>query len=341
MFVSEILSEAEYKIVPFGTGRSKKFNIVSVDSGQVVGSARNRFMAQNQIKSLTKQPSPADQLKAKSSNTVDRTKGVKAADDYLDKKGVKDKTVKSNTPKPDAFEPPKGGLISKTKEGIKNFAKKVGGGAAGGILFFAVSVDDFLADVETFAKAYEKTGCNIRDKRMNAAQIRFADRLTSNVSATFLGIATGALSIKYAKKILNVLRLGALFAGPMGWIGYLLTWVGAEAAMYAIIKMFEAKWFHAAISDYLMNTTFTKRNLRDWSIGLGYITKDSPCYSQAPGFIRNEAVELDEGQMIFETVTKAEIKSGIKDLIVNDPKMLALMKKAKRNKARDIKAKVT
>ena len=57
--------------------------------------------------------------------------------------------------------------------------------------------------------------------------------------------------------------------------------------------------------------------------------------------MRNEAVGDEDQNMVFETVSKAEIKSGIKDIIVNDPKMMTLMKKAKRNKEKGIKAKAS
>ena len=343
MFVSEILSEAEFKVVPFGSGRNKKFNIVSVDTGQVVGSAKNRAMAQNQIKSLTKTTSPADKLKAKatSPNTVDRSKGVKAANDYLDDKGVKDKDVKK-AGEPDKAKTPvkEPGKIAKTAQGIKNFASKAGGGVAGSLVFMFVTVDTLMADLETYANVYKKTDCNLRDKRMNAAQVRFGDRLTSNVMATCVALVGTGLAIKAVKKILMVLRAGALFAGPAGWIGYLISWVGAEAAIYAMVKMLEAKWFHAAISDYLMNACFTKRQLVRLASGVGIIGPDHPYYQKSAGFIRKEAVGDEDQDVVFETVSKSEIKAGIKDLIVSDPKMLALMKKAKKNKEKGVKAEV-
>ena len=343
MFVSEILSEAEYKVVPFGSGRNKKFNIVSVDSGQVVGSAKNRAMAQNQIKSLTQTTSPADKLKAKatSSNTVDRSKGVKGANDYLDDKGVKDKDIKKAGEPAKVKTPVKEpGRIAKTAQGLKNFADKAGGGVAGSLVFMFVTVDTLMADLETYANVYKKTDCNLRDNRMNAAQVRFGDRLTSNVMATALALVGTGLAIKAVKKILMVLRAGALFAGPAGWIGYLISWVGAEAAIYAMVKMLEAKWFHAAISDYLMNTAFTKRQLVRLASGFGIIGPDHPCYQKSAGFIRKEAVGDEDQDVVFETVSKSEIKAGIKDLIVGDPKMLALMKKAKKNKEKGVKAEV-
>lgn len=341
MFVSEILSEAEYKVVPFGSGRNKKFNIVSVDSGQVVGSAKNRAMAQNQIKSLTQTTSPADKLKAKatSSNTVDRSKGVKGANDYLDDKGVKDKDIKKAGEPAKVKTPVKEpGRIAKTAQGLKNFVG--GGGVAGSLVFMFVTVDTLMADLETYANVYKKTDCNLRDNRMNAAQVRFGDRLTSNVMATCVALVGTGLAIKAVKKILMVLRAGALFAGPAGWIGYLISWVGAEAAIYAMVKMLEAKWFHAAISDYLMNTAFTKRQLVRLASGFGIIGPDHPCYQKSAGFIRKEAVGDEDQDVVFETVSKSEIKAGIKDLIVGDPKMLALMKKAKKNKEKGVKAEV-
>ena len=346
MFVSEILKEAEYKVSVTGTGRSKSFNVINVDTGDTVGRHRNRAMAQNQMKSLSpKALSPADKLKNianQQGQNVDRSKGTRAADKYLDKKGIEkpDANPKADVDaKPDKLKTPKSGFLARTSSKLKAVGAAIGGRGAGLILFLFVGADQFFRDLQVFAKVYEKEGCVKGTPNVNKAQVRFADRLTSNIMATLTAIVATGVAMAMVKKILMVLRAGALFAGPVGWIGYLITWVGAEAAIYAVIKMLEAKWFHAALSDFLMKSTFTQRSLVDFCVTFRYITKDSSCYSKVPGFIRKESLEVDNFQEpIFETVTKSEIKTGIKDIIMNDPKMLALMKKAKRNKAKGIKA---
>ena len=102
MFVSEILSEQDFKV----TGDAKSgWKIIGpggiVDTGKYRGEAERKADRLNKsaAKTTTK---PVDDLKSKSNTPqdVDRTKGQKAADKYLDKKGVTDKTPKTgDTPK--------------------------------------------------------------------------------------------------------------------------------------------------------------------------------------------------------------------------------------------------
>jgi len=340
MFVSEIVKEAEYEVQVSGTGRSKSFNVVNVQTGAEVSRHRNMAMANAAKRKLMPKPlSPADKLKNianQQGQNVDRRVGKDAAKDYLDKKGLDPDT---GDPKADKLKEPKTGFMARTREKLRSVGKAIGGNGAGLILFLFVTADQFFRDLQVFAKVYEKEGCVKGTPNVNKAQVRFADRLTSNIMATCTAIVATGVAMAMVKKILMALRLGALFAGPVGWIGYLISWVGAEAAIYAVIKMLEAKWFHMALSDFLMKSTFTQRSLVDFCVTFKYITKDSSCYSKAPGFIRKESLEVDNfKEPIFESVTKSEIKTGIKDIIMSDPKMLAIMKKAKRNKAKGIKA---
>ena len=310
-----------------------------VDTGAEVSRHRNMAMANAAKRKLMPKPlSPVDKLKKKANTdtTTDRRVGKDAAKDYLDKKGLDPDT---GDPKADKLKTPKTGFMARTREKLAAVGKKIGGRGAGFILFMFVAADQFFKDLQVFAKVYEKEGCVKGTPNVNTAHVRFADRLTSNIASACLAIAATGVGMKMVKKIMTVLRMGALFAGPLGWIGYLISWVGAEAAIYAVIKMLEAKWFHMALSDFLMKSTFTQRSLVDFCVTFKYITKDSSCYSKAPGFIRKESLEVDNfKEPIFETVTKSEIKTGIKDIIMSDPKMLAIMKKAKRNKAKGIKA---
>ena len=64
MFVSEILREAEYKVQVSGTGQSKSFNVVNVQTGAEVSRHRNRATANMAKDRLMPKPlSPADRLK--------------------------------------------------------------------------------------------------------------------------------------------------------------------------------------------------------------------------------------------------------------------------------------
>lgn len=352
MFASEILREAEYKVSVSGTGQSKSFNVINVDTGETVGRHRNRGMAQKQIKSLLpKTLSPADKLKNianKQNLKVDRAKGTSIAQDYLDKKGVK--TPDDSKGKiPDA-DKPKGlkKVVAKTKSGIAIILKTMAKNIPASLFFLFIGVDQFLKDLQTFAKVYEGGNCKRNTPIMQKAQLEFSDRLTSNIVASCVALAAQGLVIKQIRKVLAMLGIAAKasvagapvapWATAVAWITYLITWIGAEAAIYGMVKLLEAKWFHAALSDWFMRNFFTKNQLVQWSVGLGYITADSSCYVRSPGFVRKEQDEISE-ESVFETVTKSDVKAGVKDIIVNDPKMLAFMKKAKRNKAKGIKAK--
>jgi len=352
MFVSEILREAEYKVQVSGTGRSKSFNVVNVQTGAEVSRHRNMSMANAAKDRLMPKPlSPADRLK-KIANTdgmkTDRRIGKDAAKDYLDKKGV-DTTTDDKGKIPDA-DKPKGlkKVVAKTKAGIAIILKTMAKNIPASLFFLFIGVDQFLKDLQTFAKVYEGGNCKRNTPIMQKAQLEFSDRLTSNIVASCVALAAQGLVIKSIRKVLAMLGIAAKasvagapvapWATAVAWITYLLTWIGAEAAIYGMVKLLEAKWFHAALSDWFMRNFFTKNQLVQWSVGLGYITADSPCYARSPGFVRKEQDAISE-ESVFETVTKADVKAGVKDIIVNDPKMLAFMKKAKRNKAKGIKAK--
>ncbi len=358
MFVSEILREAEYKVQVSGTGQSKSFNVVNVQTGAEVSRHRNRATANMAKDRLMPKPlSPADRLK-KIANTdgmkTDRRVGKDAAKDYLDKKGLDTTTDDSKKGKiPDA-DKPKGlkKVVAKTKSGIAIILKTMAKNFPASVFFLFIGADQFLKDLQTFAKVYEGGNCKRNTPMMQKAQLEFSDRLTSNIVASCVALAAQGLVIKTIRSILAKLGIMAkvsvvgatnpatAWVTAVIWIKYLILWVGAEAAIYGMVKLLEAKWFHAALSDWFMRNFFTKNQLVQWSVGLGYITADSPCYARSPGFVRKEQDEINE-ENVFETVTKADVKAGIKDIIVNDPKMLAFMKKAKRNKAKGIKAKVT
>ena len=189
MFVSEIVKEAEYEVQVSGTGRSKSFDVVNVDTGNTVSRHRNMAMANAAKRKLMPKPlSPVDKLKKKANTdtTTDRRVGKDAAKDYLDKKGLDPDT---GDPKADKLKTPKTGFMARTREKLAAVGKKIGGRGAGFILFMFVAADQFFKDLQVFAKVYEKEGCVKGTPNVNTAHVRFADRLTSNIASACLAIA--------------------------------------------------------------------------------------------------------------------------------------------------------
>jgi hypothetical protein len=324
MRVHEILSEEKYDIRPSQilgpNGKPAGFTVFDVDDPTKQG---KNF----------KSAGEAETFRDKENTRVRKSQGLSTKTDpnaAKDKDKDKDKNKDKKTKKP-----------NKVVRSAKAFGRWIAThgpmNALGGIFFLFVTWKDLKADLNTFGRQVEKVECDIKHPLVSKAQIRFADALTANIATTLLAMVATGLVVSRIKKILMAFRAGALFAGPVGWLTFLITWAGAEAVIYGATRLFSAGWFHKSISDYFMNTTFTKGQLLKLAMWSGDISPGSPCYKKASG-IGPEKMKLPEDANVFEA---PNLKSQTKELIKDDPKLLALLKKAKQNKEKGIKPKVS
>ena len=328
MFVSEILSESEkYDIVWNGQqGANKRFNIVPRSGGAPIASHRNRGLAQNQIDRLERVPSSADKLKAKGNQPpkVDRSKGEKAAQNYLDKK-----------------EQEKNPFDKKPSESkLKKLGKKVVG-ALGPQRWFApilqiyMSFDQIGTIVYNFNKVYIESGCNARDPRVNAYQLAASQEVAGIFIAVSASMAAGggaAAGLRKIKNLKNTLQMlsNIVLVGPLvGWVARVLLFVGIEAAFYALGKVLGSSKVAEGLADWVMRTIFTKAQLVDWG-GTFYPKEFSVCKVEIP----RKPVEEDIDYLPESKVSKTAIKADIMGIIKDDPKLKAIIKKANTEKAK-------
>lgn len=328
MFVSEILSEGEkYDIVWNGQqGANKRFNIVPRSGGAPIAQHRNRGLAQNQIDRLEKVPSSADKLKAKANKPekVDRSKGEKAAQKYLDKK-----------------EQLKNPFDKKPSESqLKKLGKKVLG-ALGPQRWFApilqiyMSTDQIGTIVYNFNKVYIESGCNARDPRVNAYQLAASQELAGIFIAVASSAAAGGAAVAGLRKIKNLkttlqLLANVVLIGPViGWVLRVLLFVGIEAAFYALGKVLGSSTIAEGLADWVMRNIFTKAQLVDWG-GTFYPEEFSVCKVPVP----RKPVEEDIDYLPESKVSKTAIKKDVMGIIKDDPKLMKILKKANTEKAK-------
>tara|TARA_B100001057_G_scaffold148139_1_gene148068 strand:- start:1449 stop:2447 length:999 start_codon:yes stop_codon:yes gene_type:complete len=332
MFVSEILSETEYKVTVSGTGQSKSFNVINVDTGETVGRHRNSAMANKQKQSLVKKlPTPADKLKKIANTkgqTVDRAKGVRAADQYLDKKDkAKDIAKKGKNP----------------KELGKGFLKKLGLGPQkwfGPFLQFYISIDQIGTLIYNFNDIYIKSGCNARDPSVNAYHRAIGQEVTGIFIATAASALAGGAASRGLKKIkdlkttLQLIGNITVAAPVVGWIARVISFIGIEAAFYALGKALGSSKLAEGMADWFMTTAFTKAQLVDY-----VATFDPETYKVCQRRDENFVDSTDEDEYFVEqTVSKTAVKNDVMKIIKDDPKLMSMVKKIKSQKT---KAKAT
>lgn len=274
-------------------------------------------------------PSPADKLKAKADQA---TSQKDKANQYLDKKGV---DPDDRTPKGPNDKPPK-----PTKQGIlKRLTKLVGKAGIAGIAFqLYLGYDKAMQQIEIYLKEYEAAGYDITNPRVIKAQKNLHD----NISQTFiagmsagLGTATAMKYLSSAKKIKNFLlglRIIGLAAGPIGWIVNIVTFVGIEAAIYAISKVLsESKTVQRYMSDWIISEFFTHEALiGGTSQGREKFPSGSPGARSTTGNVYKKWNE----SFVVEQEASQQITKDVIATFKDDEKLMAMYKKAKKEKAK-------
>lgn len=328
MFVSEIITEQEFTFqrdVKSGT-----YTILN-PQGQPVGSERTPGAARAQVKKLTKNlktksagPSPADKLKSKASSTVDRTKGVDAANKYLDKKGVTDKETIKTKP---------------TRKGVlKTLRKVVGKAGIAGIVFQVyIGYDKAMQQIEIYLKEYEAAGYDVTNPRVIKAQKNLHD----NISQTFIAAMTAGAVTATAMKVLkgakgvknfvNALR-GVGMLHPVGWILNILSFIGVEAAIYAISKVLSSsETVQKYLSDMVIARIFSHNQLIG---GTPQGTKKYPKGSPGAMSTTDKVYKKWNESLMLEKASSQQITKDAIKAFKDDDKLMAMYVKAKKLKAK-------
>lgn len=275
----------------------------------------------------SKPPSPADKLKAKADDIEKRNA---RAQQYLDDKGVKD-----TKPKGPGSEPPK-----PTKEGVlKRLRGLVGKAGIAGIAFqLFLGYDKAVQQIEIYLKEYEAAGYDITNPRVIKAQKNLHDNISQTIIATMAAGLASATAMKYlgtAKKVKNFvqgLRLVGMAAGPIGWIVNIVTFVGVEAAIYAISKVLsESETVQKYVADMIVSEFFTHEALVGGTMqGRKQFPKGTP---GARSTIDNVYPKWNES-FVLEQEESQQITKDIIATFKGDEKLMAMYKKAKKEKTK-------
>ena len=322
MFVSEILREAEYKVQVSGTGQSKSFNVVNVQTGETVSRHRNSATANAAKDRLMPKPlSPADKLKNKANKAsdVDRRKGKDAAQDYLNKK-----------PKPK-----KRGFI---KELGKRFYKLPQAKGLGVVFQLYVGYEDIGNMIHRFNNVYIEAGCNGEDPKVNAYQHGVAEEVTSlfiSGAASFAAGGAAATQLKRIKNLKSVIQLMAnytLLAPAFGWIARIIAFIGIEAAFYALGKVLGSSTVAEGLANIFKNNMLSKQQL----VNIGRFLEPD-LYKLCDANKTENFDNSSEEELFVETVSKTAVKKDVMKIIKDDPKLMSMIKKVKK----ETKAKAT
>tara|TARA_A100001035_G_scaffold142218_1_gene111763 strand:- start:3729 stop:4736 length:1008 start_codon:yes stop_codon:yes gene_type:complete len=335
MFVSEILSENEGKftVQQFGIGKDKVFNIINPD-GNTVGSEKQFSRAKATADKLTKQfkkanavkqaptTKPVDDLKAKANKAtdIDRRKGKDAAQNYLDKK------------KP------------KKRRGIKELGKKfykyIGPQARGlGTVFqLYMGYEDIGNMIRRFNDVYIEAGCNGSDPKVNAYQYAVAEEVTSvfiSSAASFAAGGAAATQLKRIKNLKSVIQLMAnytLLAPAVGWIARIISFIGIEAAFYALGKVLGSSAVAEGLANMFRSKYLSKQQMVDYGRFL-----EPDLYKLCDANKTENFDNSSEEELFVETVSKTAVKKDVMKIIKDDPKLMKMIKKVKK----ETKAKAT
>ena len=338
MFVSEVLSEDDkFRVQQFGTGRSRVFNIINPD-GNTVGSEKQFGRAKATADKLTKQfrkanavkqaptTKPVDDLKAKANKAtdVDRRKGKDAAQDYLDNKKPKKRL----------------GI----KEIGKKFYKYIGPQARGfGTVFqLYMGYEDMGNMIRRFNDVYIEAGCNGEDPKVNEYQYAAAEELTSIFISSAASIAAGgaaATQLKRIKNLKSVIQLMAnytLLAPAFGWIARIISFIGIEAAFYALGKVLGSSTVAEGLANMFRSKYLSKQQMVDYG---RYLEPD--LYKLCDANKTENFDNSSEEELFVETVSKTAVKNDVMKIIKDDPKLMSMIKQVKVKAKKETKAKAT
>ena len=306
MRVSQIISEAEYRIEPDGKG---KFNIVGPNG--IVGSTPIRGTAALKAKALTAKsnaapakPSAANVRQTKQAAATKTAQAQMAAPATPTKppaaplKTLGDIAADTNTKTTK--------ITGKVKGAGKAIYKVFLGSPVGKAVSLIITAEQIMDDLDTFATVYEANNCDINSPKLAAAQLKITDNIAGGLVSFFLVAASTAGAIATITRFFTVVP-------GFGWIVSLIGGGSGIAISYALGKLAKNTNLIKGISDFIANTMLSRETLTAIS------------FPQCKGAV--ESIDETIESKLQESVT--QIKTASKDMVMNDPKLLAMLKAAK------------
>ncbi len=208
-------------------------------------------------------------------------------------------TPKADAPKADLKADPK--ADAPKADGKKGKARFKAGwktfGVLGGIISAGLLGQEIVESGGEYAEAIDKHNGDTSHPDVQKARQYLANVCADAVVQVFLSIASGAIAGSIASRALAVIP-GA------GWIAALIAGGATTIISYAASKAAKGQAFIDGIANWMM------RNIDD-------------------DLLRNLTDDVSTGA----SSEKAQAKDAMKDLILNDPKMMQAFKKAKATKA--------
>ena len=257
-------------------------------------------------------------------NIIDPTTGAVVGNERIrgqaDAK-AKNLTAKSNVTKPESPKPESPKPDSKVKTAVKKIKAAPGkamynlflSSPLGRVAAVLISADQLYVDLDTYAKVYAANKCNNNAPEVSTAQLRIIDNISGSiVSFLTIGAATTA-SVAATTRALS--SLGIVVPG-LGWLATTIiggaATVGGVGLSYLLGELAKNTSLVKAISTYVANTMLSKETL-------------SSVIPQCDGAV--ESIDETIESKLQESVT--QIKTASKDMVMNDPKLLAMLKAAK------------
>jgi len=189
--------------------------------------------------------------------------------------------------------------------------------AWGAILFSLIAVEELMSELDGWADAYEKSGCNINDATVRAYTIKIRKVLTGEIIGLGAMVAAGAKAVKTLSNLLMLL-------GPAGWIARAVAWVAVPVAAYMLGKALANTKFVDGISEWVLGGILEPRVIRAFAF---------PNCPKESIYLETADADADKLSKSLKVDAKKDARQGLKQLISDDPKMkkiyLATKKKVK------------
>ena len=203
--------------------------------------------------------------------------------------------------------PKKPGLLRRAATGLGKFSAHVLKNTGLGALSFALGGAILARDLDAYGTAYENNGCKVDgDDDILRAQLQLTDNLTASIVSFLAAAAAGSLALAGVTALLKKLP------GPQ-WFITTLVWGGATAVAYLLGKLAANTGLLRSWSDYIASEMLSNNVLSTFSF---------------PQCGTSESNEIQEARNVRLQESKAKFEKEIKDFVLDDPKLLAMVKQA-------------
>tara|TARA_R110002124_G_scaffold85363_3_gene221469 strand:+ start:67 stop:921 length:855 start_codon:yes stop_codon:yes gene_type:complete len=207
----------------------------------------------------------------------------------------------------DADTPTKPGMLKRAATRLGKFSAHALKNSGLGALSFVLGGAILASDLDAYGTAYENNGCKVDgDDDVLRAQLQLTDNLTASIVSFLSAAAAGTLALKGVSALLSKMP------GPQ-WLITTLVWGGASAVAYLLGKLVENTGLLRSWSDYIASEMLSNNVLSTFSW---------------PQCSTSESNEIQEARNVRLQESKAKFEKEIKDFVLDDPKLLAMVKQA-------------